>query len=54
MEPQKPFLIIQDAKKNEDNYSEELELPENVVITEQMGNFALQNPSWLPRQDSNL
>ena len=51
---EKPYFIIKNADNYEDKNSGELELPEMVELTPQMRNFALQNPSWLPREDSNL
>lgn len=51
---QGPYLIIQDAKEHEEKYTDRLELPKKIVLSPQIRDFAIQNPTWLRRRDSNL
>ncbi len=51
---QKPYFILKDAKEHEEKYAERFELPESVVLSPQTRDFAIQNPTWLRGQDSDL
>lgn len=46
---QKPFFIIQDANEHEEKYAKRLELPKKIVLSPQIRDLALQNPTWLRR-----
>ena len=46
---QKPYFIIQDANEHEEKYAKRLELPKKLVLSPQIRDLALQNPTWLRR-----
>jgi site-specific DNA recombinase len=46
---QEPYFIIQDANEHEEKYAKRLELPKKLVLSPQIRDLALQNPTWLRR-----
>lgn len=48
---QKPYFVIQDAKENEEKYADRLELPKKIVLSPQIRDFAIKNPTWLAKWD---